>query len=103
MTHMHTNNGNCFRATVICPWGDTGAAAGSKDGKDYSNVPAHSPGQIVDTLGAGDSFIAAAILYLSRGKSLEEAMVFASRVAGTKCGMHGFRELGDIFTSESIS
>ncbi|KAL3856706.1 hypothetical protein ACJMK2_011429 [Sinanodonta woodiana] len=77
---------------IICPWGELGAAARSWSGEVYQ-CDAFSPGKIVDTLAAGDTFIASSILALNRGRSIQEALEFACRVAGTKCGMVGFKGL----------
>lgn len=49
----------CFRAIVVspCAWGADGAAAGVA-GHSFSH-DAFPPEQVVDTLGAGDTFNAA--------------------------------------------
>ena len=41
------------------------------------------------TLGAGDTFVAAAIYSLIKESSVEDALIFACRLAGFKCGMAG--------------
>ena len=51
---------------------------------------AFPPEKLVDTLGAGDTFNAGIIHSLSRGKSVSEALTYACKLAGTKCGMVGF-------------
>ena len=51
---------------------------------------AYPPGKVVDTLGAGDTFNAGVIHHLSRGRSVSEALQYACKLAGTKCGMVGF-------------
>ncbi|XP_052082208.1 ketohexokinase-like [Mytilus californianus] len=75
-------------ANMVCAWGEDGAAAVSPDRKLIS-VPCFPPTEVVDTLGAGDTFNAAVIWYLSRGKTLEEAVTYGCKVAGAKCGMQG--------------
>ncbi len=55
--------------------------------------PATPPAKLVDTLGAGDTFNAGLIHYLSEGRGLETALQFACDIAGAKCGMTGFEEL----------
>ncbi|KAK7482159.1 hypothetical protein BaRGS_00026624 [Batillaria attramentaria] len=74
--------------TVICPWGDKGAAGKRKDGPVVVS-PAFPPDVVMDTIGAGDTFNAAAIFALNTGKSLQDAVTFGCRVAGAKCGMMG--------------
>ncbi|XP_013388517.1 ketohexokinase [Lingula anatina] len=79
-------------ATVICAWGEDGACAKPK-GEPTISVPAISPGTIIDTLGAGDTFNAAMIHALCKGAVLQSALTFACKVAGEKCGMKGFSGL----------
>ena len=49
----------------------------------------------MDTLGAGDTFNAGFVHRLSLGSSVEEALTFACRLAGAKCGMLGYEGLKD--------
>ena len=79
---------------LICAWGDSGArAACIESGKivDHCSSPAFSPsGSLVDTTGAGDSFISACLFALQVLKhGLNEAIIFACRFAGAKCGTFG--------------
>ena len=73
------------------------------EGTDTSQIvtsPAFPPKQIVDTTGAGDTFIAGMIHALERwprglwnAESLarvETALQRACQLAGRKCGVHGF-------------
>ncbi|XP_052801606.1 ketohexokinase-like [Mya arenaria] len=74
--------------TVICAWGDDGAAA--KTGSDdVITSPVYSPKTVVDTLAAGDTFNGATIFALSSGLDVGGAIRFGCMVAGTKCGMVG--------------
>ncbi|XP_007426535.1 ketohexokinase isoform X2 [Python bivittatus] len=76
-------------ATLICAWAEYGADAMGPDGLlVHSN--AFSPETVVDTLGAGDTFNAAVILALSRGRTLSAALTYGCQVAGRKCGVHGY-------------
>ncbi|XP_037089384.1 ketohexokinase-like isoform X2 [Pollicipes pollicipes] len=77
-------------SVLICPWGEVGAAACLPDGSVVS-CDAHSPPSVVDTLGAGDTFIAAAIWRLRRGDDVLSAVRAACRVAGVKVGVRGFQ------------
>ena len=56
---------------------------------------AFAPPQVLDTLGAGDTFNAGLIHRLSLGSTVEEALTFACRLAGAKCGMLGYEGLKD--------
>nr|AAH76114.1 Ketohexokinase [Danio rerio] len=76
-------------ATLICAWAEKGADAMGPDG-----VIIHSdtfpPEQLVDTLGAGDTFNASVLYSLSKGGSLQDALTFGCQIAGKKCGVHGY-------------
>uniref|UniRef100_S4R659 Ketohexokinase n=1 Tax=Petromyzon marinus TaxID=7757 RepID=S4R659_PETMA len=81
---------------LVCAWGEQGAAATGPSG-EVACSPAFPPPTLVDTLGAGDTFIAGVIAALSRvwpGQSLQEALTFGCRVAGKKCGVQGYEGLG---------
>ncbi|CAD6229405.1 GSCOCG00006576001-RA-CDS [Cotesia congregata] len=54
-------------ATIICAWGDRGAMARTPDGTIVQS-PAFPPPQIIDSLGAGDTFTAAVLHYLNHVK-----------------------------------
>ncbi|KAF8763608.1 ketohexokinase-like [Argiope bruennichi] len=86
------------RATVICAWGDQGACAKTVDGEVVSSG-AFPPPEIVCTLGAGDTFVAATIMALCRKKSLAEAIKIGCQVAGARCGMSDSKGLGKLFPS----
>uniref|UniRef100_A0A3P8U1V4 Ketohexokinase n=1 Tax=Amphiprion percula TaxID=161767 RepID=A0A3P8U1V4_AMPPE len=67
-------------AVLICAWAEKGA--------------------LVDTLGAGDTFNAAVIYRLSHGGTLQEALTFGCRVAGAKCGFHGYDAIAEKFSNK---
>lgn len=50
----------------------------------------------MDTLGAGDTFIASSIYGLTKSLDLPSALTFGCRIAGEKCGMLGYTGLKDI-------
>lgn len=81
-----------FRATIICAWGDRGAMARAPDGSTVQS-PAFPPWQVVDTLGAGDTFCATVIFSLSVGRSLQDSISLGCRVAGDKVGQVGLGEI----------
>uniref|UniRef100_A0A8C8DX95 Ketohexokinase n=1 Tax=Oryzias sinensis TaxID=183150 RepID=A0A8C8DX95_9TELE len=76
-------------AILICAWAEKGADALGPDGV-HVHSDAFPPKQLVDTLGAGDTFNAGVIFMLSNGKCLQEALTFACKIAGKKCGFHGY-------------
>lgn len=59
-------------------------------------APAYPPEEIVNTLGAGDTFIAACIKALSNDVDLASSINFACKVAGAKCGLKNLDELRDM-------
>lgn len=71
-----------------CTWGEAGAWA--RAGDSLFQSPAFPPLQVVDTLGAGDTFNAGLIDALLRRLSPSQALDAACRLAGKKCGRAGF-------------
>jgi len=76
-------------AVVVCAWGSEGAAAGHH-GQLFSQK-AFPPEDIVDTLGAGDTFNAAFIHARINAMDLRQSLRWACYVAGRKVGQRGFR------------
>ncbi|KAM7396087.1 hypothetical protein PAMA_007383 [Pampus argenteus] len=76
-------------AILVCAWAEKGADALGPDGL-LVHSDAFPPENLVDTLGAGDTFNAAVIYKLANGDSLQDALTFGCRVAGMKCGFHGY-------------
>jgi len=77
------------QACIIAAWGGEGAyGLGSRD--ELCHAPTLPPEQIVDTLGAGDTFNAAVIDAALRRTSMPELLQVACGLAGRKCGHHGF-------------
>ncbi|KAG7328056.1 hypothetical protein KOW79_008000 [Hemibagrus wyckioides] len=76
-------------ASLICAWAEKGADAMDPDGT-VLHSDAFPPENLVDTLGAGDTFNAAVIHSLASGGSLQEALTFGCQIAGKKCGVHGY-------------
>ena len=73
---------------LICTWGEAGAWALDVDGQEYHS-PAFPPPQVIDTLGAGDTFNAAIINACVAGHALPDALTSACQLAGRKCGREG--------------
>ncbi|XP_060897650.1 ketohexokinase isoform X4 [Labrus mixtus] len=86
-------------AVLICAWAEKGADALGPDGL-LVHSDAFPPESLVDTLGAGDTFNSAVIFTLSNGGSLQDALTFGCRVAGAKCGFHGYDGIAAKFTND---
>lgn len=88
------------QTTFICGWGDVGAQ-GCIVNKgaitSHTASPAFPPKNgLVDSTGAGDSFIAANIFAFSVLKyELKDAVEFACQFAGAKCGLLGQKVLDE--------
>lgn len=89
---------NFHRAKLICAWGAEGAVAIDNDTDTFYTAPAYPPEVVVDSLGAGDTFVAATIHYMAIGKSLQESIDFGCRVAGAKVGFFGYDQIGERFS-----
>ncbi|XP_028410180.1 ketohexokinase-like [Dendronephthya gigantea] len=79
-------------SVLVCPWGESGAVARGCAG-EICTSPAYPPTKVVDTLGAGDTFLAGVIFCLNQGRMINDAIQFGCKLAGRKCGMQGFDEL----------
>lgn len=86
-------------ATVICAWGDEGADGIGPDG-EVKHSDAYCPKEVIDTLGAGDTFVAGAIYSLIKQSSIEDTLNFACKLAGLKCGMRGNDGVGNAIKQE---
>ncbi|MDM8566886.1 PfkB family carbohydrate kinase [Candidatus Halobeggiatoa sp. HSG11] len=81
-------------ANLVCAWGvDGGYALDTTENLSYSS--AYPPSQVVDTLGAGDTFNAGIIDSLCKQPKLATALTYACKLAGKKCGQFGFKGLVD--------
>lgn len=76
------------QAVLVVAWGESGAYGLAVDG-EMIHSPAFKPKQVIDTLGAGDTFNAGLIASLADGFKLPEALQAACRMAGKKCGVFG--------------
>jgi ketohexokinase len=75
-----------------CTWGSQGAWAIDQH-KQIFYSPPYVPEQVVDTLGAGDTFNAALIDGLVNNIVLSEALAKACDLAGHKCGQLGLTNI----------
>ncbi|MGB1111130.1 MAG: PfkB family carbohydrate kinase [Gammaproteobacteria bacterium] len=98
---LQTIRMGCPRANLVCAWGDQGGYAYGINGREH-HEPAWVPEQVVDTLAAGDVFNAGIIHALHQGRSLDESLRFAVRLAGLKCGVHGLAALADKLDDEIL-
>lgn len=78
---------------MSCGWGEQGAWLRQND--EIIHSPAFPPPRVLDTLGAGDTFNAGLISALVNEQSPQQALESACRLAGRKCGRHGFDNLSD--------
>jgi ketohexokinase len=76
-------------ADHVCTWGKDGAYGIDRSGNSF-HVPAVIPPRIIDTLGAGDTFMAGLIHGIVKGLQLEPSVAVACELAGRKCGQTGF-------------
>jgi ketohexokinase len=89
-------------ALLFCTWGDQGATVlqRSPDTDDqWQHVPCWTPGDgtaVVDTIGAGDTFIAGMLYALNcmQDWTLKRKLSFANEIAGRKVYQLGFDGLG---------
>ena len=79
-------------ADLTCTWGEKGATALLANGSIITSA-AFSPRQIVDTLGAGDTFNAGIIHARLSDLDWQKTLSFACQLAGKKCGQIGFENL----------
>ncbi|KAF2626012.1 ketohexokinase-like protein [Macroventuria anomochaeta] len=92
-------------ATLICTWGSSGAEALRKttNGPTLSasesgwRPSADQAGQPIDTVGAGDTFIAGMLYTLVEQPKwgIDERLAFANELAGRKVYRQGFSGLGE--------
>ncbi|QLK25204.1 carbohydrate kinase [Natrinema zhouii] len=78
--------------TVFVTKGDEGAIAVADDGAPWAANTVDHPGfevETVDTMGAGDAFVAGAITALRNGRPLADAVAFANAVAATATTARG--------------
>ena len=78
-------------ADLVCAWGDRGAW--HQRGAERIHVPATVPAQLLDTIGAGDTFNAGVIDARLRGLDWPAALAHANDLAARKCGQYGFSGL----------
>ena len=73
---------------IACTLGDSGVLGSDGRGLDYS-VPAIAISEVVDTIGAGDCFIAGLIDALAQNRSFNSSLETASQLAAYKIQQRG--------------
>lgn len=90
----------CHRALWVCPWGALGAfALDTGTGQEFFQ-PARVVDKVVDSCGAGDTFIASCICALAMGATPQEALCCGCAVAGAKVSQHGLSGLARYVPAE---
>nr|XP_016925149.2 ketohexokinase isoform X1 [Drosophila suzukii] len=88
--------GTGLKPVFICPWGSAGAGAVDANGS-YHEMASYKQEKVVDTLGAGDSFMAGFIYATLEGqRSVAEAVDFANRVASHKITGFGYDHIAQL-------
>jgi ketohexokinase len=80
-------------AEVVAAWGERGAFGIDREGNLTSSC-AYPPEQVIDTLGAGDTFNAGVLSALLKKVGFASAIKQGCRLAGKKCGFFGFKLAG---------
>ena len=81
-------SGHICSCIVVCPWAEEGAAAWCNG--EVLTAAANPPGDVVDTLGAGDTFVAGFLHARAHHMAVNSALDFACSLAAAKCTMEGF-------------
>ncbi|KAL4929224.1 ketohexokinase [Aspergillus undulatus] len=92
---------------LCCTWGGDGAAGLENRSGNFVHSPAYTPEgfQVVDTIGAGDTFIAGMLYGLTCMRDtwdLSQKLSMANRLAGTKVTQEGFNNLGQVLEAYFI-
>lgn len=80
---------------VICPWGADGVyflrlEESESESEPVQRIPTESLDRVVESIGAGDTFIGASVAALSNNVSLAEALQLGCEIATEKCLNVGF-------------
>lgn len=83
---------NKWTKAFICPWGSKGAYYLEMIDSTTHHIPAAQLDRVVESNGAGDTFIGASLAGLSHGNApLHRVLETACNVATLKCSQHGFK------------
>ncbi|KAI8979999.1 Ribokinase-like protein [Pilobolus umbonatus] len=78
------------KAIMFCTWGSKEAAVYDNHTQDIYSLCPPRVDQVVDSVGAGDTFIAGIIRALSCLSDLRQALAYGCRLASAKVTQHGF-------------
>ncbi len=78
------------KLNIVCTLGSDGLIAIDQNGK-LITLAAEKVDQVVDTIGAGDCFIAGLINHLNRQNDFESALIAASQLAAQKIQFRGMK------------
>lgn len=78
---------------LVCPWGSKGAWGFDAHTDNMLYAPGMSIAEVVDSVGAGDTFNAGLIHALVSGEDLQQALLHACKLAGAKVQQAGFEGL----------
>ncbi|RUP51196.1 Ribokinase-like protein [Jimgerdemannia flammicorona] len=82
-------------AIAFCTWGSSGASLFTLTTKEIVHASALPVHQVIDGVGAGDTFIAGIIYTLCRSFTPLNALKFASELASRKVAQNGFHGLAE--------
>ncbi|KAL3674447.1 hypothetical protein V7S43_000397 [Phytophthora oleae] len=92
LTQRWGEDWNQWTKAFICPWGSKGVYYLEMADSTVHHIPAAQLDRVVESNGAGDTFIGATIACLSRGSALLHLVLkTACDVATVKCSQHGFK------------
>jgi len=84
------------RAGIVCTWGDQGCYyRHAKNSRQIEHVPAHDLSPVIDSVGAGDTFIAGFLHTWWQTRDINQSAQFANRLAAKKCAQVGFQGLAE--------
>ncbi|KAH8294364.1 hypothetical protein KR054_011528 [Drosophila jambulina] len=84
------------KPVIICPWGSEGAVCLESSG-NFLQFSSYPPEKVVDTLGAGDSFVAGFInATFENQRDLSEAVDYANRIASRKIEGFGYDHVNSV-------
>eukprot|EP01135_Chromosphaera_perkinsii_P003581 Nk52_evm39s248 gene=Nk52_evmTU39s248 len=79
-----SGDGHDRKRKIYCPWGSKGAWGMCEKG-EIAHSPAIQLEQVTDSVGAGDTFVAATIFAELEGYNMQETLNYACLRAGQKC------------------